>query len=272
MFSWIRARLTFANLTMIVALVFAMSGGAYAAKRYLINSTGQISPKVLKELKGKAAPAGKDGAQGPPGPAGAQGPAGANGETGPSGPEGKQGTAGKNGESVSNSEVASGDPSKCESRGGTEFKVGSRTATFSCNGKEGSPWTAKGTLPSGSSETGTWAVRSTNNKKEEIKPATVSFPIPLVKAPQYQLVSTGATGTGGCVGGTVENPKAKPGFLCIYEGEAPFHAGHLIFFAVTDPAGAFAPGTTGAYLMFATGTPTTPGEEVSAEGTWAVTA
>ncbi len=42
----------------VIALVFAMTGGAYAAKRYLITSTAQISPKVLKTLKGKPGPAG----------------------------------------------------------------------------------------------------------------------------------------------------------------------------------------------------------------------
>jgi hypothetical protein len=33
-----------------------MSGGALAAKRYLINSTKQINPKVLKALKGNVGP------------------------------------------------------------------------------------------------------------------------------------------------------------------------------------------------------------------------
>src|SRR5437870_10064689 len=35
-----------------LALVFAMSGGALAAHHYLINSTKQISPKVLKKIEG----------------------------------------------------------------------------------------------------------------------------------------------------------------------------------------------------------------------------
>jgi hypothetical protein len=45
-----RRRLNYANVTATLALFFAMSGGALAAKRYLINSTKQINPKVLKAL------------------------------------------------------------------------------------------------------------------------------------------------------------------------------------------------------------------------------
>src|ERR1700723_272580 len=97
MFSVIRRRLTFANVAMTLALVFAMSGGAYAAGRYVITSTKQISPKVLKSLQGKAGKPGANGAAGPQGPAGAGGavgPAGPAGPTGPAGPAGKDGTTG----------------------------------------------------------------------------------------------------------------------------------------------------------------------------------
>ena len=45
-------RLTYANVAATLALVLAMSGGALAASHYLINSTKQINPKVLKKLKG----------------------------------------------------------------------------------------------------------------------------------------------------------------------------------------------------------------------------
>ena len=47
MFSRIRKRLTYANVAMTMALVFAMTGGAYAAKKYVITSTKQIKPSVL---------------------------------------------------------------------------------------------------------------------------------------------------------------------------------------------------------------------------------
>ena len=75
----LRRRLSYANITATLALLFAMSGGALAATHYVITSTKQISPKVRKELKGAkgpAGPAGLAGAAGAQGPAGGQGPAG----------------------------------------------------------------------------------------------------------------------------------------------------------------------------------------------------
>ena len=61
-----RRRPGYAEVTATVALVLAMGGGAFAAGHYLITSTKQISPSVLKQLQGKA------GAGGAPGAAGAQ--------------------------------------------------------------------------------------------------------------------------------------------------------------------------------------------------------
>lgn len=66
-----------------LALFFALGGSAIAAKHYLITSTKQIKPSVLKALRGKAGPQGVPGAPGPAGPVGAQGP---KGEQGPPGP------------------------------------------------------------------------------------------------------------------------------------------------------------------------------------------
>jgi hypothetical protein len=88
MFSMIRRRFTFANVAMTLAIVFAMSGAAYAAKKYVITSTKQISPKVLTALKGKA---GKAGPIGPAGPKGDPGAAGAKGDPGLPGEKGQPG-------------------------------------------------------------------------------------------------------------------------------------------------------------------------------------
>jgi Collagen triple helix repeat (20 copies) len=80
-----RRRFSYANVTATLALVFAMSGGALAAKHYLINSTKQINPKVLKALKGNA------GKQGPAGKEGRAGLKGEKGERGEAGTPGKEG-------------------------------------------------------------------------------------------------------------------------------------------------------------------------------------
>jgi hypothetical protein len=89
----IRRHLNYANIVATLALVFAMGGSAIAAKHYLITSTNQISPKVLKKLK---AP-GKTGKTGPQGPTGSLGAAGSLGGTGLQGAKGNGGGTGADG-------------------------------------------------------------------------------------------------------------------------------------------------------------------------------
>jgi hypothetical protein len=79
--------LSYANVAATLALVFSMSGGALAAKHYLINSASQINPKLLKQLRGRT------GARGAPGLAGAAGPRGPEGQQGREGKEGREGRA-----------------------------------------------------------------------------------------------------------------------------------------------------------------------------------
>lgn len=73
----------------VVALVASLAGSAVAANKYLITSTKQIKPSVLKKLKGK---------RGPVGPAGAVGATGATGQTGSTGATGPAGTTGAKGD------------------------------------------------------------------------------------------------------------------------------------------------------------------------------
>jgi hypothetical protein len=89
----LRRHLNYANVVATFALLFAMSGGALAANHYLVNSTRQINPKVLKKLKGNA---GKVGRVGRTGLTGSAGPAGATGAAGAKGAEGAKGIDGAN--------------------------------------------------------------------------------------------------------------------------------------------------------------------------------
>ncbi len=84
-----------------MALVFALSGGAVAATHYLINSTSQINPKVLRQLRGARGPegvVGPAGSEGRPGKEGLPGFEGKAGLEGKMGQEGKRGVEGKTGQ------------------------------------------------------------------------------------------------------------------------------------------------------------------------------
>ncbi len=177
MFSAIRRRFTYANVAMTLALVFAMTGGAYAAKHYLITSTKQISPKVLSALKGKAGPAGKNGtngangAPGEKGPAGSQGPQGPKGETGSQGPKGDTGATGQTG--------------------------------------------FTSTLPSGKTEKGDWSIDATATAGFQILLGSTSFVIPLEPAPIPIYVMANKPAPKHC-SGSAANPGAEPGYLCVF--------------------------------------------------------
>ncbi len=215
MFSMMRKRFTYANVAMTLALVFAMSGGAYAAGHYLITSTKQISPKVLSALKGRSGASGVPGAAGPTGAAGPAGPAGVKGETGLAGPEGPAGK-GEKGE----------------------------------KGPAGSPWTDGGTLPEGATETGAWSAytKATGND-----PAAISFPIPLASVPTFEVatnyIPSNESPTAQCPG-TAANPKAASGNLCVYAGEDEEHT--VEFKKALNPGGegVEGPGKTGVVLLF----------------------
>ena len=86
---------SYANIAATLALVLAVAGGtAYAAQRYVITSTKQIAPSVLKKLHGAQ---GRRGSVGTNGTNGTNGPNGAAGPTGPTGIGGTGGMAGATG-------------------------------------------------------------------------------------------------------------------------------------------------------------------------------
>jgi hypothetical protein len=85
------------GMVAVLALFFALAGTAIATSRYLITSTSQIKPSVLKKLKGDAGEAGKNGAVGPQGAQGKEGLQGKEGSQGKEGLQGKEGPQGNEG-------------------------------------------------------------------------------------------------------------------------------------------------------------------------------
>ncbi len=264
MFSWIRRRATYANVAMTLALVFAMTGGAYAAKKYLITSTKQISPSVLKQLAGKAGPAGAKGKDGAPGAQGPQGPAGANGKDGTNGTDGKEGPAG---------------PKGATGLTGTKGAEGPKGPT----GPAGVINT-EGPLPKGKTETGAWTIGIVDAPKSgfsiSLVGTAVSFPIPLAEGLETGQVHAVNDKGEELVGleelvpstaclGSVAAPTASPGNLCVYYGTLSHSAFPGVL--ITSPSKEFGvTSATGALIEVAADSENEP-EPVSGSGTWAVT-
>jgi hypothetical protein len=254
----------------VIALIFALAGGAFAASGGLSGKQKKETEKIAKKFAGKPGPAGKAGANGATGPAGSQGSPGAKGDKGDAGLQGPPG------KSVEVKAIAAGG-SECEERNGALVKEkGASTGVEVC---EGSPWTAGGTLPSGATETGTFSVQGSIENKSEKEHGlftTISFPIPLslpLDADHVKLV-VGLPGpecqTSAGDFGNAEEPVAQPGYLCVFIGGE--NAG--TFYEQIEPLGsgfldnASGAGTSGARIRFEP-----PTEEFAfANGSFAVTA
>jgi hypothetical protein len=285
MLSPLRNRFGIPGVISVIALVFAMFGGAYAASSSsdgkkasgkATASAKKAKRKAKRGPRGPKGPAGPAGAQGPAGPQGApgaKGENGANGAQGPQGPQGPQGIQGK-------------------------------------EGKEGSPWTAGGTLPAGETETGTFSLTvapvSAGFSAGAVYNVPISFPIPLANplaAGKVHLLNADGSkefvineettegeeitptdcGTALTPAGTASDPAAAPGGLCIYAAYAsPSMKEHSGSNIIADPSveclglgcllefggpGSGA-GVSGARLQYLNA----PESGVGIHGTWAVTA
>jgi hypothetical protein len=240
MSSWIRKRFSYTNIVVTGVLMFAMSGGAYAASKVLITSTKQIKPSVLKELRGKA------GANGAPGSAGPQGAAGAPGSAGPQGAAGAKGDTGAQG--VPGNE-------------GTEGKTGYAE-----------------TLPSGKTLEGQWSASGWNGTTEQhsvgIVSTAVSFPFRVEnethEGPIVHYIKKEGITPQGCTG-TAKNPGAARGHLCVF---ASVETENLLGVTVCDYSltNSCAPNTKANPAGFVIQSIVTGEGLVNVAGTWAVTA
>jgi collagen triple helix repeat protein len=233
--STLRTRFGIPGLISTIALVFAMTGGAFAAK-YLITSPSQIKPSVLKKLKGPKGATGATGPQGPAGAAGAAGEKGANGANGTNGTSGKDGTNGTNGadgEDGKSVVVTDATDFDCEELGGAIVKEEGATEAEEievCNGKPGEDGEDGeegedgkdatfngGDLPPGVTMMGTWSV---NAVAGETVLEAISFPIRIKSNLKSEKVHyQGEVGFETvCPAFTAASPTATEGHLCIYKG------------------------------------------------------
>lgn len=207
----------------IIALIAALSGGAYAASGGLNGKQKKEVEKIAKKFAGKPGANGTNGANGSPG---AKGDTGATGLQGAQGPQGLQGLQGKQG--------IQGLPGEDGETGFTKF------------------------LPSGEEEKGAWSA-FIDSHQEFFSPvvAPISFSIPLEPAAvatskafvfpknatkEEKFGFNEETKKPGCVvgepkciatgcEGTLQEPTAAPGVLCVYTTEESLPIGNHISFS-----------------------------------------
>jgi collagen triple helix repeat protein len=265
MFAAMKRRMNIPLMISIGALLFAMTGGAWAT---VSSGGGNATASAKKGPPGPRGPRGKPGKVGATGPQGPAGPAGAKGDVGAQGAEGKQG---KDGTSV----VSSSEPKGANCKeGGSKFVAGAST-TYACNG---SPWTAGGTLPKDATETGAFGPSKETLGPGLIEPGetivdSIGFTIPLVSAPEFIFVPGTASGYGsatGCAGVVGGIPKAASGKFCVYMGtETGFGSATASAFRLEDQSAA---GADRSGALLEVHCPEGGGNiACTAAGTWAVT-
>jgi hypothetical protein len=231
MLSPLRNRFGIPGVISVIALVFAMMGGAYAA-----TNTGGKATASAKAKKGPPGPRGKTGPAGPAGPAGAAGPTGAKGDKGDAGSNGSSGADGK---SVTAASIAAG--GECGGVAGVNYTLNGVTTkvcngakgangaagedgTDGTNGADGSPWVV-GTAPSGAVLKGTWAINPyTAAAEDELLFATISTGVPIPTTPLPPFAISAPNAEFGCLGTAdeplVEPTEAIPYVLCVYSAES----------------------------------------------------
>jgi len=192
MVSRIRERFGTAGLVVaVIALVAAVAGTAIAAN-------GALTPKQKKEVKKIAKSFQGKGPTGPAGPQGAAGPPGVPGKEGPQGKTGPQGETGAPGETGEDGACSNANPT-CQ-------------------------------LPPGATLTGDWAflvpAGGFTNENEEVAAVALNFALrtPFSTGSPYlprwvgrdEWLESGESYDTAHCSGTPADPKASPGYLCIY--------------------------------------------------------
>ena len=147
---------------------------------------------------------------------------------------------------------------------GAQGATGSRGPTGP-PGTQGDPGPVTGALPSGVTLTGAWAtVGPVPSGGTAELDTTISFPLEPSMAPTVELMTPGEPSTTQCPG-SVSDPQAIPGYLCVYEVETL--GGPVTYSNPTTNSA----GSASQFGVNLTETSSGGPGEFNATGTWALT-
>jgi hypothetical protein len=135
-------------------------------------------------------------------------------------------------------------------------------------GDKGEPGPITGTLPSGVTLRGTFALRQELPAAGREGQTQIAFGFSLSAAPTPHYIAFGTAPPAECPG-TPTDPKANPGHLCIYEGAAPINSTTRGEFDPSSPGGTENVATTYGAGVFMDAT---AAGDTRIRGSWAVTA
>jgi IPT/TIG domain len=248
----------------VIAIMIAVTGAAFAAGGALTTAQVKQVKSIIKKEATKLR-----GPQGLPGTPGQTGLPGARGETG------APGAPGSGGASVKVTSVLEGEEDCAELGGALVEKEGAGSPVEVCNGEKGGqgskgePWTPNNTLPAGATETGVWSFSASGEKVF----VPVSFPIRLAGAlpassVHYQTDSDFAS----FCDGSPALPKARPGNLCVHEGNPGEPILSATFKSINKVGGNGSAGGAGTNVSGALVTFELTAANATGNGTFAVTA
>lgn len=151
---------------------------------------------------------------------------------------------------------------------GSAGAQGARGATGAqgVQGVQGPPGPFPGTLPPGKTVRGEYEIDYTITGATAAGGDNISFGFTFASAPTPHVILLGDPTPAGCAGGSVTNPQADPGNLCVYESSMNDRSTLSVFQESTGTSGLTDPWGAGVF-MFSTAA---SGTAYSA-GTWAAT-
>ncbi len=224
MFRSLRRHVSYANVTATLALFLSLAGGAYAATQLAANSVGTRQLRAGAVTPAKISKALLRSLAGKR-PAGANGATGTPGSTGPAGLPGAPGLPG----------------------------------TPGLPGPPGVTGAVGGLLPSGATLRGVYEADSSVSPHHQ---TVVSFGYLLSEPLPEEVVIKGTPATAHCPG-SVANPQAAPGHLCVYTSLGTTVGSNVIAYDVETAFGGET-GHTGMIIYTSNG--------AFSQGTWALTA